>query len=141
MSMKEISRRRMYNEDEGMACGPVSITSIDAEIVVEEENGRRVYLHAQWADMGGDMIAYEANTESIYDAYEKMFRAEDDDGIMAASDERDRIENECAIEDDDRFRPFYDELKRMILEEMEARGIRGYFDGEDEEEDEEEEDE
>ena len=27
--MKEISRRSMYHEDDGAACGPVSITAID----------------------------------------------------------------------------------------------------------------
>ena len=35
------------------------------------------------------------------------------------------------------YRPFYDELKQMILDEMEACGIRGYFDGEEEEEEDE----
>ena len=44
----------MYHEDTGMACGPVSMTTIDAEIVVEKDDGKKIYLHGQWVDQAGD---------------------------------------------------------------------------------------
>ncbi len=131
-NMVEINRRSMYFTDEGIACGPVSTTAIDAEITVED-NGRRVYLHAQWVDAAPDDFCFEANTESMYDAYERLNELHDDDEEFdKALEERDRIAKESSIPDDACYETFYDELKQMIRDEMEAHGISEYFD-EDEE--------
>ena len=73
----EISRRSMYHEDEGIACGPVSSTAIMAEIVLDVD-GQRIFLHGEWVDIAGDYY-YEATTESLFDAYEKMLNAENED--------------------------------------------------------------
>lgn len=130
--IKEISRRIMNNADEGMACGPVGITAIDAEIVVEDE-GRKVYLHAQWIDEIGDEISYEATTESAYDIYEKLNHCSDDefDDLIAM---RDQIcSNE--IEDTTRYQSFFDELRKMVEEEIKVQGWGYFYFGEDEDED------
>ena len=125
---KEISRRSMYYEEEGSTCGPVSVTSIDTEIVVEE-NGQLVYLHAQWVDAAGDEIVFEATAESVYDIYEKLnANADNFDALIT---ERDRIEV-TRIKEDERFDAYYAEMKEMIIAEMEAHGIENYiYDGED----------
>ena len=128
--MKEISRRSMYNAEVGMACGPIGITSIDAEIAVED-NGETIYLHGQWVDLVGDEILYEATKESIYYVYEKINKSGDDYDEHLA--ERDRIEAD-RIRDIDCYEPYFKEIKQMILDEMEAHGIDGYFECLDDEE-------
>ncbi len=81
-----------------------------------DHDGRKVYLHAQWCDAGDGDIIFEANYESIYDAYARLYDADDDDGAFdAALEERDRIDSE-GIKDDDCHKSFYAELKRMILD-------------------------
>lgn len=131
--MYEVSRRSMYHEDEGIACGPASITAIDAEIVVDVD-GQRIYLHGQWVDAAGDDILFEANTESVYDAYEKFYNAaDDDDDEQKALAECDRI-GQGRIKDDPCYKSYYAELKQMIIDEMEAHDIEPCFDDEDEDE-------
>ena len=78
----EISRRSMYDEDEGMACGPVSSTAIIAEIVVDVD-GQHVFLHGEWIDIAGEYY-YEANKESLFDVYEKMFKAASEEDELKA---------------------------------------------------------
>ena len=126
----EISRRSMYHEDEGMACGPVSSTAIMTEIVVDVD-GQRVFLHGEWVDIAGDYY-FEANTESLFDAYEKMLNAENEEDEQEALAERDRI-SEGKIKDDSIFEPYYSEMEQMIHDEMKAHGIEFFFEDDEEE--------
>ncbi len=130
--MTEISRRSLYHEDEGLACGPVASVAVMTEIVVDVD-GRRVFLHGEWVDIAGDNCYFEADTESLFDAYVKLFDAETEDAEENAIAERDRI-SEGKIEDDSVFEPYYAEMERMIRDEMKAHGIE--CDCEDEEDDE-----
>lgn len=130
--INEISRRSIYHEDEGMACGPASATAIMAEIVLDVD-GQRVFLHGEWVDIVGDFY-YEADMESLFDAYEKLFNAKSD-GEEKAIEERDRI-IEGRIKDDSIFKPYYVELEKMIRDEMENHGIEYFFEDEEDEEDE-----
>lgn len=128
--MKIVRRRSMYHEEDGMACGPTGITAIDAELVVDD-NGRKIYLHAQWVDEVPDTIVYEATFESTYDVCKKLNSGKGSfDDLIA---ERDRI-TAAGIEDDARFEPYYARLKQMILAKMEEHDIEPEFDDEDEEE-------
>ncbi len=127
----EVSRRSMYHEDYGMACGPVSSASIVTEIVVDVD-GKYVYLHGEWVDLAGDDYYFEATAESLYDAFEKMNNATDDKAFQDALAERDRIGQGC-IQDDSLFGPFYEEMKQMIHREMDAHGIGFYHEDADKE--------
>ena len=129
----EISRRSMYHEDEGMACGPVSSTAIMAEIVVEVD-GQRIFLHGEWVDIAGEYY-FEATTESLFDAYEKMLNAENEEDEQEALAERDRI-SEAKIKDDSIFESYYAEMEQMIHDEMKAHGIEYFYEDEEEDEDE-----
>ena len=133
--MKEISRQSMYHVDEGMACGPVGITAIDAEIVVDD-NGEKVYLSAQWVDAVSDEIRYLATKESTYAVYEKINNKEGD--FETLIEERDRIEKRGKIEDDERFEPFYAELKGMVIDELKKHDMEDWIEDLEEDEDEDE---
>ncbi len=126
----EISRRSLYHEDEGLACGPVASAAVITEIVLDVD-GQRVFLHGEWVDLAGDDCYFEANTESLFDAYAKMFDAETEEDEENAIAERDRI-SEGKIEDDSIFEPYYTEMKQMIRNEMEAHGIECDCEDEDE---------
>lgn len=62
----EIARRCKLSTHDGMACGPFSLTSIEAEIEVEED-GIKKFLHSSWVSEAPDSISFEANNESIFD--------------------------------------------------------------------------
>ena len=128
----EVSRRSMYHEDEGIACGPASSTAIIAEIVIDVE-GQRIFLYGEWVDISGDYY-FEANNESLFDVSEKMLNAESEEDEQKAIEERDRI-SAGSIKDDSIFEPYYAELKQMIHDEMKANGIEYFYEDEDEEED------
>ena len=138
--MKEISRRSMYHLDEGIACGPVSISSIDAEIAVEKD-GKTIYLHAQWVDAAGDEIYYQATGESVYECYKNIFENEDEDREEDLIEAKEKAE-ETELEDEPWFEPFYEELKQMIYQEMRDNDLKECIDelegfDDDEQEDEE----
>ena len=121
--MKEISRRAMSSESEGMACGPAGIYAVDAEIAVED-GGKTVYLHTQWVDEVSDLILFEATTESIYDRMvriNQMMNA-DNDEFGKACEEMDRIREEKDLAKNEgfdiseRYAVQYQELVRMMQE-------------------------
>lgn len=120
--MKEINRRSMCTEESGMACGPISVTAIDAEIVVEDE-GHTVYLHMQWVDAVSDMFLFEATTSSMYDEYEKIVQSEDED-LDQLFKERDEIANNTigkiipGVVIEERYDEQYKQLLVMVREEM-----------------------
>ena len=80
-NLKELNRRIFVDDGSGEACGPCGIFGVDAEMVVEDE-GKTVYLHAQWNSETNDYML-EATTRSIYDIYEKMHHCESNDEIEA----------------------------------------------------------
>ena len=117
--MKEISRRAMNSESEGMACGPAGDYAVDAEIVVDDE-GKTVYLHTQWVDEASDDILFEATTESIYDRMVKINT--DETAFDEAVDEMDRIREEKdlskneGIDISERYAEQYRQLVQMMQE-------------------------
>ena len=140
--MTEISRRTFFGEDGGMACGPMCITEIDAEITVQD--GSEVwYLFAQWVDAADDTIDYEASKESLFDVYVSIMQIDDyvdeimenadedddiDEGVLSEErydmlmEKRDSIEAE-EIGEDSRFSDYRKHLKQMILQVMEEHDI------------------
>ena len=54
-----IGRNIQYSEDTGLACGAFDESAIDAELVLEDE-GKRIFLYAQWTDQMPDCIRMEA---------------------------------------------------------------------------------
>ena len=70
-NMIEISRRCNFHEENGVACGAMGITAVNAEIVVEAD-GQKVYLLGQWEDMSGE-FGFEATKESLYDILVKDY--------------------------------------------------------------------
>ena len=129
--MKEISRRIMFNQEDGIACGPVSLKSIDAEIVVEDEKDGIVFLHGEWVLEAGDDILYDATKRSVYDIHEKIENNEEDFDKLIK--ERDDIREKESLEDKERFVTYFDEIKNMIRDEVEKQGY--VFGDEDWEED------
>ena len=129
MSIQEISRRSVFHTDE---CGISGIDSADAEIVVED-NGRQVFLHAQWVSEVPEEFLFETTYESTYDLYEKMFEPGCDADALCA--ERDRIvaagmkESESAV----KYPEQRDALIEMILDKLEEHGIE-INDGDEEDE-------
>ncbi len=120
--MKEISRRVKSNSSEGVACGPVSIYAIDAEIVVEDE-GKEIFLHAQYVSESPDIL-FEAHTKSIYDVYMELNKidASDNEAFNTAIAKRDALDAEERVSDDldiyERYADQYRELRRMIKDTM-----------------------
>lgn len=122
--MKEINRRIMMNDEQGMACGPCGVLAVDAEMVVDDE-GNTVFLHVQWVSEAPGFLR-EATTESVYDIYERLNRSEGE--MDALLKERDRISDAgieklfpgCNIEA--RYAVQFCELEHHIKEMLEARG-------------------
>lgn len=149
--MKEISRRAMNNESEGMACGPSGLYAVDAEIVVEDE-GRNVYLHTQWVSEVQDEISFEATTESIYDhlaKVDKLMNGDNDEFEKACKemertlDKTDLSKNE-GIDIYERYAEQYQQLVQMMQEILDQDGMgfnltTMHYDDEDYDEEEEEE--
>ncbi len=128
--IREISRRVQMTEDEGIACGPASTVSLEAEIVIDD-NGKKVYLHGQWVDAAPEDTLYEAHTVSMFDMYIRMTHAEDDEELEALCNERDRLDEMYRV-DMTPYESYIAELDQMIREE----GEKHRLDWEDEEEEE-----
>ncbi len=118
----------MSTADEGIACGPVGMYVIDAEIVVEDE-GRNVYLHAQWISEVGDTVSFEATTESIYDVYEELNKINGNpkafpaDAFDKVIEKRNRIQQESSIAAVfSGYEEQYDQMVQMIREVLDRDG-------------------
>jgi len=127
-SFKELSRRAVCFSDEGIACGPAGSTAFMGEIVVDMD-GQRIFLHGEWVDIVGEYF-FQADTESLIDAYAKLFEASSEEEEQKAIAERDRI-IEGKIKDDSIFESYYVELKQMLHDEMNSNGF-GFIVGEEE---------
>lgn len=134
-SITKTSRRSMYHEDDGIACGPCGVTAVDAEIVVDDGN-ITVFLHGQWVDAAGDEVFFEATKESTYDVYARINNNEGDFEENLAV--RDRISEEglgdwfpgCDIKE--RYAEQYAEIVEMIKAELVRHGHECSFLGDDE---------
>ena len=124
----EVSKRVLYHEDDGLACGPSGMIAIDTEIVLNVDD-QRVFLHGQWISETGS-IYFEATSESIYDAYVAIYNAKDEKGWEEAISERDRIEL-GKLKNDSQFEKYYNEMELMIAAEKKAHGIESDEDEED----------
>ena len=74
--------------DEGIACGPVTITSVVAEAAIENSMGSSLYIVGTWNDGAPDILDFEVFTTSMID---KFIRAsgEDIDDICNARNQDD----------------------------------------------------
>lgn len=70
MSYKELSRRCVEIEEEGMACGPISMLLIASEAVVETDEGIK-YLTVEWISEVQDSITMIISNQSIIDLLEE----------------------------------------------------------------------
>lgn len=125
--IKEISRRVMYHEDGGLACGPIFICAVHAEILLDND-GNKEYIYGEWVSEAGDEIYYQLSEKSFYDIFERIYKAKsqsEEDRILA---EKDKIPCTEPDEDDPVYKPFMDELKKMIIREMEENGLEPDFD-------------
>ncbi len=116
-----ISRNIRYSEDTGLTCGAFDESAIDAELVLEDE-GKQIFLYAQWTDQMPDCIRMEAALESLYGISRRMENRDADWGFLAAERSRirkNRLDDAAAAE---RYAPYYDELKRMVVSEMREHG-------------------
>lgn len=121
-NVKEVSRRTVFNYSEGNY--GVSTTSIDAEIVVED-NGEIIYLHAEWVDAVNE-FEYDACKKSICDYNEKLnalMNGEEDGNFDKLVEERDRIAEEEKVDFERYSSEFKKQLKRLILNEMDKHDI------------------
>ena len=116
-----IGRNIQYSEDTGLACGAFDESAIDAELVLEDE-GKRIFLYAQWTDQMPDCIRMEATSESLYEISRQMGNRDADWELLAA--ERNRIRkgrlDEAAVAE--RYSPYFEELKRMVAIKMKEHG-------------------
>ena len=111
--LKVISRRSRTHTEEGLACGPISFTNVEAEMVVKYEE-KLIFLHAEWEDQTCQ-IFYEATNESIYDIDEQIDMSSDDfDGLL---EKREAIRRK-KIEEDNLFKSLYADLYAMIRKEL-----------------------
>ena len=116
-----ISRDIRYSEDTGLTCGAFDESAIDAEIVLEDE-GKRIFLYAQWTDQMPDSILMEAALESLYGISQRMGDRDADWEFLAAERSRirkNRLDDAAAA---GRDAPDFDELKRMVVSEMREHG-------------------
>lgn len=122
MDIKEVRRRVMCTTDEGIACGPVSSTAIEGEIVIDDE-GKEVYLHGQWVLEAHESILVEATNESVYDIYERMDINSDEFDAMIKEIEEIRkttIDENTAR---NRYGAYIDALAEMIIEKIKDEGL------------------
>ena len=121
--MVEIMRRSRFHEEKGL---PIHVMYIYAEIAVND-NGKTVYLYAGVMDDCDFLHTFSyVTTESIYAIEEKIDEKIDagiEDGVRALMDRRDFIIANASIKKSSRYRPFFEEMKQMILKEMEEHGI------------------
>ena len=130
-NVKEISRRAMYHEDGGLACGPIFLFAVHAEIQLDHD-GKKEYIYGERVSAAGDEIYYQLSEESIYDAFQKIYKAKsqkEENRLVAA---KDKIASTEPDEDDPVYGPFMKELKQMIAQEMEKNGLEADFDEEEE---------
>ena len=64
--IKVLNKRVYDHTEEGMACGPFSITAIDAEMEVRDGENK-VFLYGYWVMEAYDVMSFVAVTESILD--------------------------------------------------------------------------
>ena len=120
--MTEISKKIIFHDMTGTACGPVNFATIDAELTIQDGT-ETVYIFGDW-DTESCEIRCMAVRNSIFDICEKV--ANDKENIDLLTAERNEIESE-KIADDDKYQDYYTEIKRMISKEMASHGYKPDF--------------
>lgn len=136
--MKEIKRDVMYHEDK-VDLPDVGITAIDAQIIVEDDKGKLVYMNAEWVDEVEDEILYTAAKEDLLAVRRQLRAVCDRDGANTWSDEfQTLIDEQTRIMDaalpDKVIKPYKADLEEMITKCMEDHGIESWFEDEDDDE-------
>ena len=70
MNYKELSRRCVEIQEEGMACGPFSMLSIASEATVETDDGIK-YLTVEWISEVPDSVTMIISNQSVIDLLEE----------------------------------------------------------------------
>lgn len=121
-NVKEVSKKTVFNYSEGNY--GVSVTSIDAEIVVED-NGNIVYLHAEWVDAVNE-YSYDACKKSITDYNERLnaiMNGELDEDFNRLVEERDLAAENEKVDFEKYSSAYKRKLKQMIIKEMKKHDI------------------
>lgn len=139
--MEIINKRASSNEEKGVACGPIFIYAVMAEMVIVKD-GHIVYEYAEWENQSGEVFFASAD-RSLYDIGLALNNTSDDEfdplcdlknSTIDAGDADQNLLNEAEKEE------IHEELKKMIQEildrdEMEENLFTEYDEEEDEEED------
>lgn len=120
-NINELNHQVAITENFGQACGPLAMTSIDAEIEIEE-NGEKLYLSAQWIDACEDELRFYVTKESLFSLYTNPNLTDE------VTNEIERIlDNEIVCD----FKSTYPEqhivLLRLINEKLRELGMEGQF--------------
>jgi len=107
----EVSRRCALADHDGLACGPFSMTSVEAELVITED-GETKYLHSSWVSEAPESISFEINSESIFDILSSDGDIDQLERIRSASIEK---YGEVSF---DAYTNQILELKKMIIEKI-----------------------
>lgn len=70
MNYKELSRRCVEIEEEGMACGPISMLCVASEAVLKTEEGVK-YLTVEWISEVPDSVSMIISSQSIIELLER----------------------------------------------------------------------
>ena len=133
-NIKELDRKTWYCEEDGIACGPASSTAIDAVMVVDDQ-GETVYLHAQWVDIAGPEIYYEASKENLLEICQKISDASDDmDELTRYVDEMNHVAKLPNDYVTNRYSEQLEELEEMIIAEAKEHDIYYLLSDEDDDE-------
>ena len=142
--IEEIRRRSIYHEDSDET-SPTYAAEVNAEIVLND-NGKTVYLTAQWVSLADDCIDYFVTTKPLYDIFVGLFdfctklTKEEFDALCQ---KKDKIEKNYSLygEDAEKYENYRKELFQMVFSEMEENGYDPeeclddeYFEGKEEEE-------
>ena len=117
-NVTEVSRKVFATSCDGCACGPCGINSIDAEIVVIDHK-HTIYFHAEWASACSDDLFIEGTTESVFVHLAKKTPSEEDIDHIKQIRETKTIPPKCV---DEKYAYFCEELRQMIIAEMQAKG-------------------
>ncbi len=121
--IRVIERRVRYSEDTGLTCGAFDESSIDAELILEDQ-GKQVCLYAQWTDQMPEVIRTVAVPESLYEICLRL--ADRDADWEALAVERNRI-LQVRLSDTvakEKYGAYLKELREMVAAEAEAHGYR-----------------
>ena len=115
---EEITRRSMSSTEDGIACGPCSLFSADAEIAAEYR-GQPVYFHGQWVDAASEDLLLEATSESLCDIIVRLESdGADTRALMKELDRRQRLTVLPQAGDELLFESAFATVKEILKNEL-----------------------